>query len=40
MVVQLLGKTPAGDFEKFLRKEFSSKSALKAKLTVFSPDVG
>ena len=40
MVVQLLGKTPAGDFEKFLRKEFSSKSALKAKLTVFFPDVG
>ena len=40
MVVQLLGKTPAGDFEKFLRKEFSSKSTLKAKLTVFFPDVG
>ena len=38
MVVQLLGKTPAGDFEKFLRKEFSSRSALKAKLTVFFPD--
>ena len=36
MVISLQGKTPAGDLQKFLRKVFSSKSAMRVKMAVFS----